>query len=127
MSGTRSSGALYVQIAALLEDQILRGILAEEDQAPSTNELARQLCINPATAAKGLNMLVEESILYKKRGVGMFVAAGSRSRILERRKERFYEEYVRTMAAEARSLEIGRTELVSMVARAVEEEREETA
>lgn len=127
MGGTlNSGGALYMQIAAMLEDQILRGILPEEEQAPSTNELSRQLCINPATAAKGLNMLVEEGVLYKKRGLGMFVAQGGRQRILEKRKERFYEGYVKRMAAEARSLGIGREELAAMMERAAREEREET-
>ncbi len=127
MGGTlNGGGALYMQIAALLEDQILRGILPEDEQAPSTNELSRQLCINPATAAKGLNMLVEEGVLYKKRGLGMFVAAGSRQRILDRRKERFYEGYVKRMAAEARSLGITREELAAMIERAAGGEKEET-
>jgi len=73
------STSLYLQIAAMIEDQILRGLLLEEEQAPSTNELARLYRINPATAAKGLNLLTDEGILYKKRGIGMFVAQGSRA------------------------------------------------
>ena len=72
------ASAIYLQIAAMLEDDILRGVLREEEQAPSTNELARAYSINPATAAKGLNLLVDEGILYKKRGIGMFVASDSR-------------------------------------------------
>ena len=59
----------------MLEDDILRGILAEEEQVPSTNELARAYSINPATAAKGINLLVDEGVLYKKRGIGMFAVS----------------------------------------------------
>ena len=66
--------SIYLQIAKMLEDGILRGIYPEDTQVPSTNELARTLCINPATAAKGLNLLTEDGILYKRRGIGMFVA-----------------------------------------------------
>ena len=58
---------IYLQIARMLEDDILRGIYQEEEQVPSTNELARGYNINPATAAKGINMLVADGILYKKK------------------------------------------------------------
>lgn len=116
MQGTlNDSTSIYLQIASKLEDQILRGLLLEEEQAPSTNELARLFCINPATAAKGLNLLAEEGILYKKRGIGMFVAPGSRRRIIAKRKDRFYETYVKSLVEEARSLEIGREELTAMI------------
>lgn len=71
------STSIYLQIAAMLEDNIVRDLLLEEEQAPSTNELAKAFSINPATAAKGLNLLVDEGILYKKRGIGMFVAAAA--------------------------------------------------
>ena len=110
--------SLYLQIAARIEDQILRGLLLEEEQAPSTNELARLYRINSATAAKGLNLLADEGVLYKKRGIGMFVAAGSRERIIEKRKTAFYESYVKGLAAEAHKLGIGRAELAEMLARA---------
>ena len=69
MHGTLNDQSLiYLQIARMLEDDILRGIYREEEQVPSTNELARGYNINPATAAKGINMLVADGILYKKRG-----------------------------------------------------------
>ena len=68
--------ALFLQIAEGVEDSIIDGSLSEESQAPSTNELAAFFRINPATAAKGVNMLVDKGVLYKRRGIGMFVAAG---------------------------------------------------
>ena len=113
--------SLYLQIAAMIEDQILRGLLLEEEQAPSTNELARLYRINPATAAKGLNLLTDEGVLYKKRGIGMFVAPGSRERIIAKRKTAFYESYVKSIVAEAQKLGIDRAELAQMLARAAAE------
>ena len=77
--------SIYLQIGEMIETDILRGILLEEEQVPSTNELARLYTINPATAAKGVNILVDEGILYKRRGIGMFVAPGAREKILAKR------------------------------------------
>ena len=68
---------IYLQIARMLEDDILRGVYREEEQVPSTNELARAFRINPATAAKGINLLAASGVLYKRRGIGMFVAPGA--------------------------------------------------
>ena len=79
--------SIYLQIKEMIEQDILRDILLEEERVPSTNELARLYAINPATAAKGINLLVEEGILYKKRGIGMFVAEGAKAAIMKKRKE----------------------------------------
>ena len=116
--------SLYLQIAKMLEDGILRGIYPEETQVPSTNELARTLCINPATGAKGLNLLVEEGILYKRRGIGMFVAQGAAARIRAKRREEFMEQYVKPMAAEARQLGITAQDLQAMLAAAYQTQEE---
>lgn len=116
--------SLYLQIAKMLEDGILRGIYPEETQVPSTNELARTLCINPATGAKGLNLLVEEGILYKRRGIGMFVAQGAAARIRAKRREEFMEQYVKPMAAEARQLGITAQDLQAMLAAACQTQEE---
>lgn len=106
---------IFVQIAELIENQIVDGTLGEESQVPSTNEFAAFHRINPATAAKGVNKLVDEGILYKKRGIGMFVAAGSRSFLLARRREDFYEQYVRPLVAEAKKLGIKGVDLEMML------------
>ena len=107
--------ALFLQIAESIEDAIVDGSLAEEAQVPSTNELAAFHRINPATAAKGVNMLVDKGVLYKRRGIGMFVAGGARARLRERRRERFTEQYVEPLLAEARKLGIGHDELMKMI------------
>lgn len=107
--------SIYLQIAEMIETDILRGILCEEERVPSTNELAALYTINPATAAKGINQLVDEGILYKKRGIGMFVAQGATQRIRERRKAAFYEVRLKALVAEAKSLGIGMQELIAHI------------
>ena len=123
MSPARNGHTLiYLQIAQMLEDDILRGIYPEETQVPSTNELARTLRINPATGAKGLNLLVEEGILYKRRGLGMFVAPGAEARIRAKRREEFLEQYVKPLVAEARKLGLTTEELQAMLEAACRQE-----
>lgn len=105
--------SIYLQIAESIEDDIIRGVIEEETQIPSTNQMAVMYKINPATAGKGINLLVDRGILYKRRGIGMFVAAGARKKILEERINNFYNDYVITLLEEARKLGIGpRTSLV---------------
>ena len=123
MSPARNDHTLiYLQIAQMLEDDILRGIYPEETQVPSTNELARTLRINPATGAKGLNLLVEEGILYKRRGLGMFVAPGAEARIRAKRRAEFLEQYVKPLVAEARKLGLTTEELQAMLEAACRQE-----
>ena len=106
---------IYLQIAEKIEDGILQEIWAEDSQVPSTTELSVTAKINPATARKGMNLLVDEGILYKKRGVGMFVAIGARKKILAKRKQNFYQDFVSTLLAEAKKLNISKQELISMI------------
>ena len=122
MHGTLSDQSLiYLQIAQMLEDDILRGVYREEEQVPSTNELARAYNINPATAAKGINLLVADGVLYKRRGIGMFVSPGAGEKVLEKRRAAFYESYVRPLVREGRSLKLSSQELLDMVAKAAQE------
>ena len=122
MHGTLNDQSLiYLQIAQMLEDDILRGIYCEEEQVPSTNELARGYHINPATAAKGINLLVADGILYKKRGIGMFVATGAEQAVRNKRKSAFYDGYIKPMVKEGASLALSGEELLAMVRRAIEE------
>lgn len=107
--------SIYLQISEMIETDILRGILLEEEQVPSTNELARLYTINPATAAKGINLLVDEGILYKRRGIGMFVSRGAREAILAKRRAAFARDHLAPLLAEARSLGLTREELMTMI------------
>jgi DNA-binding transcriptional regulator YhcF (GntR family) len=106
---------LFVQIAERLADEIADGTLAEGERVPSTNELAAFYQINPATAAKGISMLTDDRLLEKRRGIGMFVAAGARARLLDERCKRFAERYVEPLVAEAGRLGIGTDELAAMI------------
>lgn len=107
--------SIYLQISEMIEDEILRDILKEEEQVPSTTELSKFYKINPATAAKGINLLVDKGILYKKRGIGMFVQEGAKSAIQKSRQESFYETYVTKIVREAKLIGISKEELSKMI------------
>jgi GntR family transcriptional regulator len=111
------SKPIFMQIAELIENGIVDGSMAEESQVPSTNEFAAFHRINPATAAKGVNVLVDSGILYKRRGIGMFVATGARAQLVARRTEEFFEQYVKPLALEARKLGISAEQLNTMIER----------
>ena len=124
MRGTLNNQSLiYLQIARMLENDILRGVYREEEQVPSTNELARNYNINPATAAKGINLLVSDGILYKRRGIGMFVSKGAGDTVKEKRKAAFYDGFVKPLVKEGASLALTGEELVDMITKAMEEEK----
>jgi GntR family transcriptional regulator len=106
---------IFSQIAERLGDEIAEGTLAEGDQVPSTNELAAFYRINPATAAKGINVLADNGLVEKRRGIGMFVASGARARLLGDRRRRFAERFVEPMVAEAGRLGIDEDTLLSLI------------
>jgi DNA-binding transcriptional regulator YhcF (GntR family) len=106
---------IFTQIADRLADDIAEGTLAEGDRVPSTNELAAFYRINPATAAKGINVLTDRGLVEKRRGIGMFVAAGARAQLLDERRQRFVERFVTPMVAEAVRLGIDEDALISLV------------
>lgn len=117
---------IFLQIAEQVENDILAGTLAEESQVPSINEFAAFHRINPATAMKGVNLLVETGILYKKRGIGMFVASGAQAKVSAKRRDGFQAEFVRPLLAEAAQLGISTQQLAEMI-RAEPRKKEGTA
>lgn len=106
--------SIYVQISQSIEEDILNGIIAELEPVPSTNQLAKHYLINPATAAKGVSLLTDEGIIYKKRGIGMYVKAGAREIILNKRKQEFYEGFMQSLA-KASELGIENSELIKII------------
>jgi GntR family transcriptional regulator len=106
---------LFLQIAEQIENSVIDGTLPEETQVPSTNELAAFHRINPATAANGVNRLVKDGVLYKKRGIGMFVVAGARESLLERRRKAFGEAFIAPLLAEARKLGMDSDDVKKMI------------
>jgi GntR family transcriptional regulator len=106
---------IFSQVAERLTGDIAEGTLAEGDRVPSSNELAAFYRINPATAAKGINVLTDSGLVEKRRGIGMFVAVGARARLLDDRRRRFAEHYVEPMVAEATRLGIDADTLTAMI------------
>lgn len=104
---------IYVQIANGIKDEVLQGTLKEDEQVMSTNQYAAFYQINPATAAKGFAQLVDEGVLYKKRGIGMFVSPDARARLRSQRREGFFADVVDPMLAEARMVGVDVDEIVA--------------
>ena len=107
--------SIYLQISEMIEKDILRDIILEEEKVPSTNELAKLYAINPATAAKGISILVDNGVLYKKRGIGMFVAIGAKEKIRKKKREEFADKYLKMLIVEAESIGIGKKELIELI------------
>ena len=120
---TNTEKPIFIQIAEQLEDSIFTGIFPEETKIPSTNEISALLNINPHTVLKGRNMLVDEEIIYKKRGLGMFVREGAVKKIRIKRQEQFFGQYIAPMIEEASKLEMTREEIISLIERGYGNER----
>ena len=125
MAGFDGTRPIFLQLAEMLEEGIISGAYPEEGQIPSITEFSATLKINPATALKGINLLVDEGLVYKKRGVGMFVATGARDALLKKRQESFYTDRVRPVARETSSLGLTLPELTRLVERAYNDEEKE--
>lgn len=113
---------IFVQIADQIEDNIFSLVFEENTQIPSTTEISTLLNINPHTVLKGMNVLVDEGILYKKRGVGMFVSEGAVQMIHEKRQNKFHENYVESLIEEAQKLKISKDQLIRIIERGYENE-----
>lgn len=122
--GFQEDRPIFLQIAEMLEDAILTGAFPEGEQVPSTTEISVRYQINPATALKGVNQLVEAGILHKRRGVGMFVSTGAIQQLREKRREQFYRAHALPLAQEAVRLGISREETSSMIERGFTECRQ---
>lgn len=108
---------IFLQLAEQLEDAILSGAYPEGSQVPSITEYAATYKINPATALKGINQLVNAGLIYKKRGIGMFVADGAQEMLRKQRSEAFYHDYVQAMVREGKGLGLTLAQLTDLVKR----------
>jgi GntR family transcriptional regulator len=109
--------SIYLQIAEKIEDAILSGAFEEESQIPSTTEFSVNYKINPATALKGISLLVDDGIVYKKRGLGMFVCPGAKEVILSKREKDFFDRFIRTLLNEAKKLSMSKADIIAMIER----------
>ncbi len=106
---------VYLQVADELSSAIMIGAFSEQSQIPSVAELSLSLNINPATALKGVNVLVDSEIVYKKRGLGMFVSPGAKQKLIENRTKNFYSTYIESVLEEAKRLGISRQQVSEMI------------
>jgi GntR family transcriptional regulator len=116
---------IYIQISEWLETEILNGSFEGDQKIYSQYQLAEIFNINPATAAKGLNILAEEKILYKKRGLGMFVSSTAQKMILNKRKNQTLKRLVSEIVMEAERLNVSKDELIEMIKEEIAGEEEE--
>jgi len=112
-----SERPIYLELASEIEDSILSGAFKEGTQIPSTTEISVNFKINPATALKGINILVDEEIIFKKRGLGMFVSEGAVEKIRGKRKQEFCDAYIKALLSEAEKLGISKQEIFDMIER----------
>lgn len=120
-----SGKPIFIQIADEIEEAIFTGAFPEESQIPSTTEISTTLKINPATVLKGMNRLIDASIIYKKRGVGMFVSTGAVTKITKKRRSEFYSSYVESMLIEANKLGLSKKDILTYIEQGMEEVRHE--
>ncbi|WP_419960042.1 GntR family transcriptional regulator [Psychrobacillus sp. BM2] len=118
---TDSTKPIYVQIAEWLENEIIAERFKDVEKVYSQYQLAELFNINPATAAKGLTILVEDNILYKKRGLGMFVAPEAKKMILEKRRNETLTKMVTDIVLEAKRLSVTKEELIQLIHNCEEE------
>ena len=122
---TDSMKPIYLQIAEWLEGEILSETIKEEERIYSQYQLAEMFTINPATAAKGLNILADEGIVYKKRGLGMFVSPNAKKFILTKRRSQVLGQMIKELVMEANRLDVGESELNRMIQQVRKENEEE--
>lgn len=115
---------IFQQISDEIEDAVFTGAFPEETQVPSTTEISAAFRINPATVLKGMNQLVDAGILYKKRGLGMFVAKGAAEKIRRKRRKLFAEAYIRPLLEEAAKLGVSEEEMIQMIERGMCDEQD---
>lgn len=108
---------IFLQIAEGIEDGILTGAFPEGSQIPSITEFSVNYKINPATALKGINLLVDENIIFKKRGIGMFVSDGAVQKLRQKRQDQFYTNYISSLIEEAKRLGITSDDIIAMIER----------
>lgn len=115
MLHTDGTKPIYIQISEWLETEILTGNFKKDEKTYSQYKLAEMFNINPATAAKGLNILADEGILYDKRGIGKFVSSDANKIIRDKRKNQILKGLIQDIVLEASHLQIDEEELIEMI------------
>ena len=119
---TNTDKPIVIQIAEQLEDAIFMEVFPEETKIPSTNEISALLNINPHTVLKGMNMLADDEIIYKKRGLGMYVKRGAVNKIRTKRQGQFFEQYIEALITEASKLSMTKEDVIRLIERGYDNE-----
>ena len=121
MSNLAENLPIYIRIVEGIKDAILNGDIKEEQQLPSTTYLSKQYKINIATVNKAINVLVSDELVYKKRGIGMFVKKGATKKLINERRKTFKERYIKATLIEAKRINFTVEDLQALVQEAFEE------
>lgn len=106
---------IFLELADAIAADVLAGLYPEESQVPSTTDLAAYYRINPATAGKALNRLVDAGVVYKKRGVGMFVVTGAPHALRQQRRSDFHAQFIAPLLIEAQRLGLTSADIVDLI------------
>jgi GntR family transcriptional regulator len=106
---------IYRQLRDRVVAMILEGVLGDGDALPSVRNVAAEYRLNPLTVLKGYQELVDEDLVEKKRGRGMFVTDGARGRLLKDERERFLDKEWPEVAATISRLELDAAELLNAI------------
>lgn len=106
---------IYQQIADMIMDDIIDGQLKEDEKIPSENEIAQFFSINRATIRKGLQVLLDLDLLYKKRGIGMFVKKGARAKLIRERQKSYTDEYILPLLEEAKRIGLDLADVIQLI------------
>lgn len=106
---------IYIQLRKHIEELILNRVLNDEDPIPSLRIMARDYNLNPITVGNAVNALAELGVLYKKRGVGIYVSPGARDHLLETRGKDFITEKLKPVLKMAKQLELSKTMIMELI------------
>lgn len=112
---TENGIPIFIQIKETIKDDIMSGIYETDELIISTTQISKLYAVNPATAVKSVSILADEGIVYKKRGIGMCVAAGAKEKITAERTAEFYEQTISALIDKAKKLHIDKKKLINII------------
>ena len=110
----KESKSIYLQIADRICDEILQGQYMEEERIPSVREYAATVEVNANTVVRTYDYLQGQEIIYNKRGIGYFVSAGAKDRIIALRNNTFLHEDLPEFFRQVKTLDIPMKEIEKM-------------
>ncbi len=106
---------IFLELADTISHDVLAGHYPPGSQVPSTTELSMHYRINPATANKALNVLVDNGVLEKRRGIGMFVTDGAPEALKARRRADFHADFITPFLAEGARLGLSLDDIIDLL------------